>query len=87
MQVLKEVRESILVAERIVLHTLCFEFNLEHPIGLCVLKVKIDLKCEYMRNAPSSCYLFSMHLGVICVMGGISSGGVQPSSRTTGRSN
>ncbi|CAE7338454.1 ccnk, partial [Symbiodinium microadriaticum] len=42
--VLKELRESILVAERIVLHTLCFDFQLEHPIGLCVLKVKTDLK-------------------------------------------
>lgn len=43
-QEMKEVREKILVAERIVLQTIGFDLHISHPIGNCL---------EYLRALKS----------------------------------
>jgi hypothetical protein len=42
---MKEVRDKILVAERVVLQTIGFDLHISHPIGNCLEYLRA-LKCE-----------------------------------------
>jgi len=45
--VMKEQQEMILAAERIILHTLCFDMHIEHHFKPMASKLHVDLKSEY----------------------------------------
>jgi hypothetical protein len=45
--VMKEQQEMVLVAERAILHTLCFDMHIEHHFKPLASKLQTDLKSEY----------------------------------------
>lgn len=50
----KDIENKVLLAERILLHTLCFDLQITHPYKFCIEKVKslrsefvlVDCNCE-----------------------------------------
>jgi hypothetical protein len=49
---MKEVRDKILVAERVVLQTIGFDLHISHPIGNCLEYLRA-LKCESLLTVCS----------------------------------
>lgn len=62
---LKETEKKVLVAERILLQTLCFDVQVTHPYADSYKKIKNSLKCEYKNTLIHTC--ISMHLCIQCV--------------------
>jgi hypothetical protein len=38
---------TILLAERILLQTLCFDLQIVHPYKACLEKIRLKFKCEF----------------------------------------
>jgi hypothetical protein len=42
---------TILLAERILLQTLCFDLQIVHPYKACLEKIRLKFKCEFFVSS------------------------------------